>query len=170
MHSVVPLNQQVAELAVSYVTAIPAHKRVTVNRSLTAVEVFRYFWSIDTLELQESFKVMLLNRANQVLGIMHLANGGLSSTVVDVRILFASAIKSLASGIILCHNHPSGNVQPSAADKKLTTTIAEIATLFEITLLDHLILTKDDYFSFSDEGLLLNVSPQKDTYENTSHL
>lgn len=163
MHSVVPLNQQVAELAVSYVTAIPAHRRVTVIRSLTAVEVFRYFWPIDTLELQESFKVLLLNRANQVLGIMHLSIGGLSTTIVDVKILFATALKALASGIILCHNHPSGNVQPSEMDKKLTKNVVDIAALFDIVFLDHLILTKDDYFSFADSGMLPKYSHKRTT-------
>ena len=91
----------------------------------------------------------------QYLGIMHVSKGGISGTVTDVRILFQAAIKANASGIIVCHNHPSGNLNPSESDTKLTQKIKEAGNLMDIQLLDHLILTTDDsYYSFADNGLL----------------
>ena len=104
--------------------------------------------------MQEEVKVLLLNRNNKVLGIYALAKGGITSCVVDVRIILAVALKALATGIILVHNHPSGNLQPSTDDKKITEQLNSSCKLMGITLLDHLIITKDDYFSFADEGLL----------------
>jgi DNA repair protein RadC len=95
--------------------------------------------------------VLLLNRANRVLGCLKLSKGGLTGTVVDLRIL----LKAMASGIIIAHNHPSGNLKPSDADRELTSQIKQAGKLLDITLLDHLILgTEGDYVSFADEGWL----------------
>ena len=100
-------------------------------------------------------RLMLMNRSNAVLGIMDISKGGISGTVTDVRILLQASIKTNASGIIVCHNHPSGNINPSESDTKLTHKIKEAGNLMDIQLLDHLILTTDDnYYSFADNGLL----------------
>ena len=111
-------------------------------------------WDKDTIQLQEEFKVLLLNRANTVLGIYPLSKGGVSGTMVDIKLLLASAIKANASSIIVAHNHPSGNLKPSENDTRLTRKIKDGAKLLDVTLLDHLIVTKDSYYSFSDEGNL----------------
>jgi DNA repair protein RadC len=96
-----------------------------------------------------------MNRSNSVLGIMAVSKGGLSGTVTDVRLIFQGAIKANASGIIVCHNHPSGNLKPSESDTKITRKIKEAGNLMDIQLLDHLILTMDgSYYSFADNGLL----------------
>jgi DNA repair protein RadC len=96
-----------------------------------------------------------MNRSNSVLGILEISKGGISGTVTDVRLIFQAAIKANASGIIVCHNHPSGNLNPSESDTKLTQKIKEAGNLMDIQLLDHLILTTDDnYYSFADNGLL----------------
>jgi DNA repair protein RadC len=109
---------------------------------------------MDTIELQEEFKVLLLNRANMILGIYNLSKGGVFGTIVDIKLLLAAAIKSNASSMIVAHNHPSGNLKPSVSDKRLTKKIKEGAKLLDVELLDHLIVTKLFYYSFSDDGLL----------------
>lgn len=107
-----------------------------------------------TLQVQESFVVIYLNRANQILGYYKLSLGGIAGTVADPRIIFATALASASSGIILAHNHPSGNLTASQADIDLTRKIKEGGKLLEIQLLDHLIVTKAGYYSFADEGLI----------------
>jgi DNA repair protein RadC len=103
----------------------------------------------------EEFKLLLMNRSNSVLGIMPVSKGGLSRTVTDVRLIFQGAIKTNASWIIVCHNHPSGNLNPSESNTKITNKIKEAGNLMDIQLLDHLILTMDgSYYSFADNGLL----------------
>jgi len=111
-------------------------------------------WDKHLIELQEEFKVLILNRANEVLGVYPLSRGGTTSTIVDSKLLFSVALKCNAAGIILAHNHPSGNLKPSQPDISLTSKIKEAASLFEISLLDHIIVTKEKYFSFADESLL----------------
>jgi DNA repair protein RadC len=102
----------------------------------------------------EEFWILHLNRANQVLAKEKIGQGGVSGTVADVRIILKSAINKLTSGLILAHNHPSGNLQPSNADKQLTEKIKNACRLLDISLLDHLIITNNSYFSFADNGLL----------------
>ena len=97
---------------------------------------------------------MLLNRANKVLGFSKISSGGTSGTLVDVKIIFQIALKSNASSIILGHNHPSGNLKPSDADIRITRTIKEAGKMMEIPLVDHLILTDENYYSFADEGMI----------------
>lgn len=106
------------------------------------------------MELKEYFFIIFLNHSNEVIGYNKLSEGGITGTVADVRLIFATALKCLASGVILVHNHPSGNMNPSMADQKLTEQIKHAGRLLDILLLDHLILTTKDYYSFEDEGLL----------------
>ncbi len=102
----------------------------------------------------EEFWVLLLNRANRVIDTLRISQGGTAATVVDVKIIMRSALQQLASGIILCHNHPSNNLQPSRQDDAITRKIKEAAQLFEISVLDHLVITEDGYYSYADEGHL----------------
>lgn len=104
------------------------------------------------VSLKEYFFVVLLNNANRVVGFYKLSEGGICGTVADIRLTFATALKSLATGIILIHNHPSGNLKPSEADKVLTQRFKKAGELLDVHVLDHIILTNEDYFSFSDEG------------------
>ena len=108
-----------------------------------------------TIETREYFFVIYLNRKNTILGYHLHSMGGLSGTVVDARIIFAIALKSLATGIILAHNHPAGGLKPSQQDINQTTKIANIGKLHDIEVLDHLIITKEGYFSFAEENLVL---------------
>lgn len=102
----------------------------------------------------EEFWVLFLNRSNKVMSKMKLSQGGISGTVTDVRLVMKRAIELLASGVIACHNHPSGNLNPSESDTKITQKIKEAGALMDIQLLDHLIISDKDYYSFADNGLL----------------
>ena len=146
-----PLNE-VAEIKVSYKTTNTTKVKITSGD--VAFDVLLSSWDSDTIELQEEFKVLLLNRANEVLGIYPLSKGGITGTLVDQRLIFAVALKCNATGIILCHNHPSGNLKPSDTDISLTRSIKKCADFLEITLIDHLIITKKGFYSFSNEGKL----------------
>lgn len=125
--------------------------RIKIKDSKTAYSAFMQFWNDDTIELQEEFKVLLLNRANEVLGLHTLSKGGMTGTLVDIKLLLAVAIKSASCGIILAHNHPSGNLNPSEMDKRLYEKIKKAAEYLDINVLDNLIITKEGYYSFADE-------------------
>ena len=144
----------VAEISVSY-KPTNAHKPV-INSSSVAATIIRQFFPDGTIELQERFFAMYLNRANRVIGVYPVSVGGITGTVADPRIILAVALKVLATSIILFHNHPSGNIKPSRADEVLTGKIKQAALLHDILVADHLILTSDEgvYYSFADEGVI----------------
>jgi len=102
----------------------------------------------------EEFWILFLNRSNRVINRMKLSQGGISGTVTDVRMVMKKAIEYLASGIIVCHNHPSGNLNPSESDTKITQKIKEAGNLLDIQLLDHLIISDKDFYSFADNGMI----------------
>lgn len=128
-----------------------AVKRVKITASSVVFENMREV--MEDLP-HEEFWVLLLNRGNQILERVNISKGGVSQTVVDTKIVFKMAIDKLASSIILCHNHPSGNLKPSEADKQLTKKIKEAGRILDLPVLDHLIFADNTYFSFADEGLL----------------
>ncbi|MHB8131104.1 MAG: JAB domain-containing protein [Mobilitalea sp.] len=125
-----------------------------IKSSKDAEEIFRQIWDIDSLPIYESFIVIFLNRSNGTIGWIKLSQGGISGTVTDVRLILSTALKCLASGMIVCHNHPSGNLNPSESDNKITLKIKEGGNLLDIQLLDHIILTEDEYYSFADNGII----------------
>jgi DNA repair protein RadC len=127
-------------------------KKVKISSSKVAFSTIRDNWNDDTIELFEEFKVMLLNNANEVLGICDLSKGGITQTMVDIRLLFATALKANAVGIITVHNHPSGKTKPSSSDRQLYKKIKNAAEFLDITVLDNLIITKTTYYSFADEN------------------
>ncbi|MCW5909466.1 MAG: DNA repair protein RadC [Cyclobacteriaceae bacterium] len=104
--------------------------------------------------LHEEFWVLLLNRTNQVVKKKRISEGGVSGTVADPKIIYKLALEDLASGVIVAHNHPSGNLKPSQSDIDLTHKLKEAGRMLEIQLLDHLIIANQKYFSFADEGLI----------------
>lgn len=109
----------------------------------------------DLLDIpHEEFWVLILNRANRVIKKHQISQGGVAGTVADPKIIYKSALDSLASGIILAHNHPSGNLTPSQADIDLTKKLREAGKMLEIQVLDHIIVAGQKYFSFADEGML----------------
>ena len=109
----------------------------------------------DTIGYKETFKVLLLNNANRIIGFTTIAEGGLTATVVDLRIILQTALVSNATSIIITHNHPTGRKNPSIQDDMLTTKVAEACKAVELKLLDHIIVTPEDgYYSYCDEGRL----------------
>ncbi|MDP9955036.1 DNA repair protein RadC [Epilithonimonas hungarica] len=126
----------------------------SISSSADAVEVFRAHFDADEMDYRESFFALYLNQANKVLGIKKISECGISSTLVDVRIVMQAALLCNASAIIVAHNHPSGNLKPSSCDIKMTSQIKEAAKILSLNLLDQVILTSDSHFSFADEGLM----------------
>lgn len=126
---------------------------VQITNSKQAAEFIRQFYG-DDISIYESFFILLLNRTNKTIGYAKISQGGTAGTVVDFKIIAKYAIDSLASSIILAHNHPSNSTTPSESDKKLTSKIKKGLELLEIYVADHIILTEDSYLSFGDEGLI----------------
>ncbi len=145
---------QVAEVELVYKTKVKPSQRPKITTSVDAYEVLQKIWNRDKIELVEEFKVLLLNRSNKVLGVLDASSGGITGTVADPRIILTAAIKANAVGIVLSHNHPSGSLKPSRADEELTVKIREAARFLDMTVLDHIIITSEGYYSFADEGLL----------------
>lgn len=144
-------NTRVAEIQISYVPAI-AEKPI-ITGSLDAYNALTPFFPTSTIALQERFVAMYLNRANKVLGVYPISLGGMTGTVADVRLILSVALKIAATGIILAHNHPSGNLKPSNTDKDLTAKIKEACSFLDISVMDHIILNPGgEYASFADEG------------------
>ncbi len=128
-----------------------AAEKVVIGQSGDAAAYFRPL--LEDLN-HEEFWVMFLNRSNTVIDKMMVSQGGLAGTVTDVRLILKIALEKLASALVLCHNHPSGNVQASEADLRITRKIKDAAGLMDISVLDHVIIAHDRYLSFADEGLL----------------
>lgn len=117
-------------------------------------DVFEFFQPVLADLPYEEFWILLLNRSNKIIEKFKISQGGISGTVIDVRMILKNAIEKLASSIILCHNHPSGNLQPSEADKKITAKLKDAANIMDMQVLDHLIITDSSFYSFADEGIL----------------
>lgn len=149
------MKTKVNEISISYKGNRKTGDLPKITCSQDAANISFENWNKLHIGLHENFKIMLLNNSNKVKGVYTLSCGGITGTLVDLRILFAILLKSLTTSVILVHNHPSGNTRPSEADKNLTRKIQKAGELFDIKVLDHIILTPDgDYFSFADEGYL----------------
>lgn len=144
----------VSEVELIYKSKVKSSQRLQIKKSSDVQELLRQIWDENKIELMEQFKVILLNRNNRVLGFFEASSGGVSGTVADPKLIFMAALKMNACALIIAHNHPSGNKLPSEADKILTLKIKEGAKLLDMSLLDHIIVTAEECFSFADEGLL----------------
>ena len=149
------MKDKVNEIRISYKEKRNTMNSKAIKSSDEARKLLFDNWDKNTIALHETFKVLLMNNSNKVKGVYELSNGGITGTLVDIRILFAIVLKSLSVAIILAHNHPSGNLKPSEMDKQLTQKIKKAAHLFDVKVLDHLIITPDgQFYSFSDNGIL----------------
>ena len=149
------INNSISEVKLTYKNKVRMSDLPKVNISKDAFDLFYSSWDQDTIEHCEEFKIMLLNRANRVLGIATISKGGISGTYTDVKIVLQYAIKSNASAIIVAHNHPSGNKEPSETDGSVTMRIKEAANCMDLVLLDHLIIVPDEeFYSLADNGLM----------------
>jgi len=145
---------QVAEVKISYSSKLSLADRPQVASSHDAEAILRNHWS-DDIELLEEFIILFLTRSNKVKGLFRVSKGGTCGTVVDPKIIFAAALKAMANSMILAHNHPSGNLQPSQADIDLTRKLRQAGKVLDIEVLDHLILAPHGgYYSFADESNL----------------
>ena len=126
----------------------------TIKSSSDGAEIFKRFIGKNKIETQELFAVAYLNQANKVLGVYVHSIGSISSVSVDVRLVLAGALQMGAVSLILCHNHPSGNLRPSEADEKMTKQLMKAASTHNINILDHIIITKDSHYSFAENGML----------------
>jgi len=147
-------NLIAAEVQLVYKSKVKPSERPVVNSSRLAYEVLRASWDDDRIEFVEQFKILLLNNGKKVLGVYEVSTGGLDFVSVDFRLIFAAALKANATGIVLAHNHPSGTLKPSQADKQLTKRLVAGGEILSIHILDHIIVTSEGYYSFMDEGLL----------------
>ena len=144
---------QVAEISVAYSRKNKGQQTPTIESSNDAFQVLKEFFSKKTLHLQEQFVVIYLNQSNLVIGAYRSSIGGITGTVADIRLILGVALKVAATGIILSHNHPSGNLVPSSSDKQLTEKITEACKWMDLKLLDHIIIGSEaSYTSFADEG------------------
>ena len=143
---------ELTEILISY-----KNKNQDAVKVSSSVEVYNFIlnhWDDDTLDIQENVKMLLLNSSNTILGVYDVSRGGINSTVIDLRLVLSVALKCLASSILLVHNHPSGNINPSDQDREFTKKIKSACKFLEIQLFDHIIITRYDYFSFADNGYI----------------
>lgn len=146
--------------AISIVAALELGRRRKSEEILEKVQVsssnqvYEYIKSVLTDLPHEEFWIVILNRANKIIGKQLIGRGGVSQTTADVKVIFKKSIDKLASAIILAHNHPSGNLKPSPSDISLTKKVVEGANLLDLKVLDHLIIGDGNYLSFADEGLI----------------
>jgi DNA repair protein RadC len=143
-------QNQIAEISISYTPS--RYKQAKIQSTADAYNVLKDFFAPDTIALQEQFVVMYLNACHNVLGIYTASKGGITGTVADIRLILGVALKTASTAIIIAHNHPSGNLQPSKADETLTQKLKNAAGLLDVNLLDHLIISDAGFYSFADEG------------------
>ena len=143
---------ELTEIFISYKNQNP--DAVKVSSSKDVYNFILNHWDDNTLEIQENVKMLLLNSSNTVLGVYDVSKGGINSTVIDLRLVLSVALKCLATSIILVHNHPSGNINPSEQDREFTKKVQSACKFLEIQLFDHIIITRYDYFSFADNGYI----------------
>jgi DNA repair protein RadC len=149
-------NFIIQEMEVVYLPTKMQIDKEAILSSSEAYKLLKNLFNPNTVSYQEECLVLYLNHASKLLGAQKLSKGGINSTIVDIRIILATALKSLSTGIILAHNHPSGKLVPSEADKKITKQLSEASNFMDIKLIDHLIIGPEEgYYSFVDEGMLL---------------
>ena len=148
------LLNTVAEVELIYKTTVKPSQRPQLKTSQDCYELLKLSWDENKIEFVEQFKVILLNKAQRVLGIYEMSSGGVSGTVADPRLIFIAALKTNAVNVVLAHNHPSGNLRPSKSDEELTHKIKQSGILLEIKVIDHIIISSEGYFSFADEGYI----------------
>ncbi|MBT8384695.1 MAG: DNA repair protein RadC [Bacteroidia bacterium] len=146
--------------AISIITALELGRRRRLEEALERPKITSSQAAFDIMQPiigelnHEEFWILYLNNSNKIIYKNQLSSGGITGTLVDVRLLFKKALELSAVGIILCHNHPSGNLKPSHSDKDLTQKIIEAGKTLDIKILDHLIITEKAYFSFADSNLI----------------
>lgn len=141
---------RISEIELTYHNYIPPIDRYKVDTPRLAYQLFLKTWNPGQIDLLEQFKVMLLDTSCRMLGIATVSTGGISHCIADQRLIFATALKGKASQLILAHNHPSGNLEPSPEDIRLTQKLLESGKMLDIPISDHLIITRQDFTSLKE--------------------
>jgi DNA repair protein RadC len=145
----------VCEVHASYSIKVPAKDRIQIKSPDAVYNILKPFYmESGMLEQKEIFSCLYLDRSNKILGMAKISEGSNCATVVDIQYIFRLALLMNASNIILCHNHPSGNLQASEADKQITKKLNDAAKLFDMQIFDHLIITSEGFLSMQSEGLI----------------
>lgn len=142
------------KLTVSFDKNVKKSELKVIKSSFDTAEVLRQVFNKDTFDWTEEFIMLCLNRRNAVVGFYKVSSGGITGVIADPKVIFTIALQCTATSIIIAHNHPSGNLQPSKPDEELTQKIKHAGTFLDIKLLDHVILNDEGYYSFADEGML----------------
>ncbi len=145
---------KIPQVKLTYCSDVKASEKPKILQSSESADIFRASFEDGEIEFQEYFKIMYLDRGHKVNGIHTASIGGIETTIIDIKVIFTGALLAKASAIIVCHNHPSGDLRPSPQDDSITRRIAEAGEILSIKLLDHIIITEDGYFSYADEGKL----------------
>jgi len=146
---------KIPEIKISFkIDNVKKSELTKITCSNDGYEVFRQIFNADTIDWLEEAVILCLNRANKVVGFYKLASGGMSSVIMDTKVIYTVALNSGASSIIVAHNHPSGQLFPSDADRQVTKRLIQAGLIMDIPLLDHIIITDEGYYSFGDKGEL----------------
>jgi len=148
------IDTTLPHVRISFDRRCPVSERVYLKESIQAYRAFMAIWDHETIDLYEEFKVIYLDQGNGVMGYRDLARGSCTGATVDIKHLLSIALACNACCILLAHNHPSGRTEPSRMDIQLTQKVKGGAELLGLTLLDHLVITKEGYYSFGEEGEL----------------
>lgn len=144
---------KVPEIRVTYRNKTKKDERLKITSSKEVYEILKVLFKKE-MDYKEMFCLICLNRANELLGYSIISSGGINGTIVDIKVIFQIALKANASGLIISHNHPSGNLHPSKSDNKITNKIFRAGKIMDIPILDHVIITSEGYYSFADNDLL----------------
>lgn len=145
----------VSEVELIYRNKVKPNDRPKIGSPANAYDILLSAWDMNKIEMVEQFYVLLLDRGQHCLGVSNSFTGGVSACLIDPKIVFATALKANASGIVIAHNHPSGILKPSAADDLLTKKLKAGGDFLEIPLKDHLIVSPHNYYSYAENGLIL---------------
>lgn len=142
------------KISVSFDKNLKKSELIKITSANDAYQIFKRVFNADTFDWCEEVIMLCVNNSNKVVGFYKVSSGGMTGTVIDVRMIFTTALQCLATGIIIAHNHPSGTLQPSEADKNITKKLKEAGQFLDIKVMDHLIITDENFYSFANEGIL----------------
>lgn len=145
-------NWTVAEIEINYKPLIT--DQTVITSSSQAYELINSLWNKETINLQEQFAALFFNQSKKMIGWRVISTGNMTTCIVDIKLLVSLALHCMATHVVIVHNHPSGNLKPSQSDEDITKTIKDALKLIDVQLMDHLIITENGYYSFSDEGFL----------------
>ncbi|WP_413998721.1 JAB domain-containing protein [Flavobacterium sp. W1B] len=142
------------KISVSFDKVLKKSELIKITSANDAYQIFKRVFNADTFDWCEEVVMLCVNNSSKVVGFYKVSSGGMTGTVIDVRMIFTTALQCLATGIIIAHNHPSGTLQPSEADINITKKLKEAGQFLDIKVMDHLIITDENFFSFANEGIL----------------